>query len=817
MKKFLGIAIAMLVISIYAIAQPNINSIIDFPDPVEVPGYNNITANITNAVQAYVEIYYPNTTLMGNYSMINIASINTWYYNNTYAYPDPLGNYSYVVKAYNATGWNVSSVYNFTIQDTTLPSSSVDALSKYWYNSTISITATANDNYNVSSITLKYRYSNDNSSWNSWQSFAVDSSPPWQWNFNFPGGEGYYRFLTLAKDDAGNVELWPTVYDENCGYDTTTPSSNIESMAYFYSSKPITINATASDSLSGVSAVKLYYRYSSDNATWGTWQNFATDSSAPYQWDFTAPNGDGYYEFYSIAVDNAGNEESKSTAEENVCLDTTPPSTVITASPSYGNHVTSNSVITLVASDAVTGVNATYYRIWNGSWHPAPGNGYGKSHNFYIYSGSFSLSKEGTNYVEYYSDDALGNEEAIHNKTYLVDDTPPIITNVVANPSVQTSGGKVNISCTIIDDTAIDGVYLEVTYPDDSFSNFTMYHIPCSTYYREEIYSIVGTYNFTIYAKDELGNANRSSVFHFSITTGNHPPNKPSKPSGAVNGITGTSYTYSTHTTDPDGDNVYYFFDWGDGSTTGWLGPFASGNTISTSHMWGSVGTYSIKVKAKDVNNAESEWSDSLTVTITLPNSPPVTSYSLTPSAPDGENGWYLHSVNVSLTATDPDGDAIAYTKYRIDGGVWHTYSMPFEISEEGDHILEFYSQDDKGNVESVKQAEIKIDKSKPYASIERPLKGYLYLFNRQMLMLGSGNTIIIGRIVVRAFVYDSQSNIQNVSFYVDNILQNIDMAYPYEWLWRGAIGYHYISIEAYNKAGLKEKSLPMLVYIFSL
>ncbi|MCD6573792.1 MAG: hypothetical protein J7K95_06835, partial [Thermoplasmata archaeon] len=53
-------------------------------------------------------------------------------------------------------------------------------------------------------------------------------------------------------------------------------------------------------------------------------------------------------------------------------------------------------------------------------------------------------------------------------------------------------------------------------------------------------------------------------------------------------------------------------------------------------------------------------------------------------------------------------------TKYRIDGGTWHTYSMPFEISEEGDHILEFYSQDDKGNVESIKNVTIKIDKSKP-------------------------------------------------------------------------------------------------------
>jgi len=141
---------------------------------------------------------------------------------------------------------------------------------------------------------------------------------------------------------------------------------------------------------------------------------------------------------------------------------------------------------------------------------------------------------------------------------------------------------------------------------------------------------------------------------------------------------------------------------------------------------------------------------------------------------------------------------------------------MPFEISQDGNHTLEFYSADDKGNVESVKSTTIKIDRSEPTVSIEKPLQGYLYIFNRQFLMTG-GNTIIIGRIVVRAFAYDAQSDIQNVSFYVDGRLQNIDMAYPYEWLWRGAIGYHYLSIEAYNKAGLKAESAPMLVYIFSL
>ncbi|MCD6474518.1 MAG: hypothetical protein J7K47_06420, partial [Thermoplasmata archaeon] len=456
MKKIHGILIALLLVAIYSMAQPKINSITDVPDPVEVPGYNNITADITNASQVYVEIYYPNATLMGNYSMTNIASTTTWYYNNTYAYPDPLGTYSYIVKAYNSTGWNVSSSYSFTLQDTTSPSSSVDALPKYWYNSTASITATANDNYNVSSVTLKYRYSSDNATWNSWNDFAIDSAPPWQWNFNFPDGEGFYRFLTIARDDAGNAESWPTIYDESAAYDVTPPSSSMNAISYWHTSLPIVINATASDSLSGVKSVTMYYRYSSDNATWGTWQSFAIDSSPPYQWNFNAPNRDGYYEFFVIAEDNASNSESKSAAEEKAGVDTTPPSTHISAMPSYGNHITSSASITLSATDAISGVNATYYRIWNGSWHPTPGGGAGKGNNFYVYSGSFSLTKEGTNYVEYYSDDNAGNEEATHNKSYIVDDSPPVISGVTASPSSQVSGGKVNITCVIIDSTGVD-------------------------------------------------------------------------------------------------------------------------------------------------------------------------------------------------------------------------------------------------------------------------------------------------------------------------------------------------------------------------
>ena len=203
--------------------------------------------------------------------------------------------------------------------------------------------------------------------------------------------------------------------------------------------------------------------------------------------------------------------------------------------------------------------------------------------------------------------------------------------------------------------------------------------------------------------------------------------------------------------------------------------------------------------------------------TIYAENNPPETTCILNPSSPNGKNGWYITSVNVTLVATDPDGDAIAYTKYRIDGGGWVTYTSSFTITSDGEHLLEYYSVDNKGNVEDIKSTTIKIDKSPPSVVIQRPVAGYLYIFDRQIWPLASGNTVIIGRILVRAVAYDSHSEIDNVTFYVDGIVQNIDTVYPYEWLWRGAIGYKLLQVAAYNKAGLKAESDTLLVYIFSL
>jgi hypothetical protein len=63
-----------------------------------------------------------------------------------------------------------------------------------------------------------------------------------------------------------------------------------------------------------------------------------------------------------------------------------------------------------------------------------------------------------------------------------------------------------------------------------------------------------------------------------------------------------TSLIGECNATDPDGDAVYYYFDWGDGGNSGWLGPYASGASGCKDHSYSSEGTYTIKAKAKDNN-----------------------------------------------------------------------------------------------------------------------------------------------------------------------------------------------------------------------
>ena len=94
----------------------------------------------------------------------------------------------------------------------------------------------------------------------------------------------------------------------------------------------------------------------------------------------------------------------------------------------------------------------------------------------------------------------------------------------------------------------------------------------------------------------------------------NHPPTKP-QITGPEKGKVGKEYEFEVVSTDPDRDAISYYVDWGDGSYD-WYYNHYSGKKVKISHTWNQTGTYKVRVKARDSGMLESEWSDSLVISM---------------------------------------------------------------------------------------------------------------------------------------------------------------------------------------------------------
>ncbi len=128
-----------------------------------------------------------------------------------------------------------------------------------------------------------------------------------------------------------------------------------------------------------------------------------------------------------------------------------------------------------------------------------------------------------------------------------------------------------------------------------------------------------GQYNVTVISEDIVGERSTSSLSLTVLVT--TPPSDPVV-NGPQSGKTNEEQTFSFYSNDIDNDDVLYFIDWDDDTTSdGWLGPYMQGTSIDVTHTWTEKNTYSIQVKAKDINGIESGWS---TFEIRMPKSPMV-------------------------------------------------------------------------------------------------------------------------------------------------------------------------------------------------
>ncbi len=126
--------------------------------------------------------------------------------------------------------------------------------------------------------------------------------------------------------------------------------------------------------------------------------------------------------------------------------------------------------------------------------------------------------------------------------------------------------------------------------------------IPTTTHIFEE----TEVYPVTLQVIDEHSSNETKTQL---VKVGNRPPEKPDI-IGPTEGRTARYYTYNVTPIDPDSDEVYIRWDWGNGDTTGWKGPYISGEVISEHYIWNKKGTYIIKAQIKDEVDAESEWGE---------------------------------------------------------------------------------------------------------------------------------------------------------------------------------------------------------------
>ncbi|MEW6069929.1 MAG: PKD domain-containing protein, partial [Candidatus Thermoplasmatota archaeon] len=217
----------------------------------------------------------------------------------------------------------------------------------------------------------------------------------------------------------------------------------------------------------------------------------------------TLYTSEGIYNITITVTDELGNS---ATAKISFIIDITPP----TANAGQDQSVDEDTVVTFNGS-----ASTDNFGIVNSTWTFFDGVErilYGVNPTYIFYT-------PGIYVVTLNVSDAAGNWAIGIVNVTVRDITLPEITNIQANPSVQTQSGYVNITCAVEDNVAVSAVNVSIKGPVGFTPiNITMTKVGNAEYYYNLSYSIAGEYSYYIWVVDTSNNVNKSADYHFIIT-----------------------------------------------------------------------------------------------------------------------------------------------------------------------------------------------------------------------------------------------------------------------------------------------------------
>jgi len=156
-----------------------------------------------------------------------------------------------------------------------------------------------------------------------------------------------------------------------------------------------------------------------------------------------------------------------------------------------------------------------------------------------------------------------------------------------------------------------------------------------------------------------------------------------------------------------------------------------------------------------------------------------------------------------------------SYTWYFDDGMTSNSRNPNHIYTTDGTYLVTFEVTDSLGfSTLDVTNTTIKIDVTPPTVDINKPLAPALYIGIKYYPWFMS--TVIIGAINVEITAFDTETQLDHVSFYVDDaIKETISAAGPFIWTWsERSFGRHVLKIVAIDGAG-NQNEAKMTVWKF--
>ncbi len=522
----------------------------------------------------------------------------------------------------------------------------------------------------------------------SWVLLGIDTGAPYEASWPIPS-DGPRLLRVRATDNAGKqrTELVLVTIDRiRPSGSPTAPASGANLRG-----ATVALEATASDTAPGTVNTVTFQR---SPAGAGTWTDVAVDASAPYAvtLDSTAL-ADGLYDLRVFTTDAAGNAES-TPATIQVRVDNTLPTGSVTA-PAGGANVRGTIALTSDSADTGSGVATVQYQR-----SPAGAGTWTNQANSF----DTTTVADGLHDLRVTTTDNAGNTFTSAATTIRVDNTLP--TGSVTAPA---GGANVRGTIALTSDSADTGSGVATVQYQRSPAGAGTWTNQANSFDTTTVAD--GLHDLRVTTTDNAGNTFTSAATTVRVDNTNPTGSVTAPLSGAEIGVAPVSLT--SNSADAGGSGV--------ASVAFERSPAGAGTWTATPPSWNTAsgpdavpdGSYDLRVKTTD--NAGNVFT-SATITVLVDHTAPATSASLAPGTPSNA------PVTVSFSAADGAGSGVSVISYRVDGGSLQSgaavvVSAPGDHSNDGAHVVEFFSTDDVGNVEAVKNVTVVIDTTAPSGS----------------------------------------------------------------------------------------------------